>query len=123
MAMRTRYERKLYVRMRLHFRLHSERIELCAVGGDDEVVYAGFVAPVVGLGRVFGVEVPGRAFVERPVDGEGALVFFEVRVAHDYHFVQVVRARSPVDAVVVWAVADVLPVFAVGFVGDEGAAV
>ena len=123
MAMRARHQGKPYVRMQLHLRLQSQRIELSAISRNDEVVDAGFVAPVVGLGRVLGVEVTGGAFGEARVDGEGALVEVEGRVADDDHFVEAFGGGAPVDAVGGGAVADVLPVFAVGLVGDEGAAV
>ena len=122
--MRARHQRKPHIGMQLHLRLHLERIELCPVGRDDEVVYTGLVTPVVRLGRMLGVEVSSGPFVETRVDGEGALVHFKIGVAHDYHFVQIVGGGgAPVDAVGVGAVADVLPVFAVRLVGDEGAAV
>ena len=109
--------------MQLHLRLHFQRVELCAVRRDDEVIYTGFMTPVVGLGRVLGVEVSGRPFVELRVDGEGALVHFEVRIAHNDHFVETLGSGSPVDAVVLRAVAHVLPVLAVGLVADECAAI
>ena len=111
--------------MHLDFRLHSERIEFRPVSGDDEVVDAGLVPPVVGFGRMFGVEVAGGAFVEMRVEGEGALIDGEGWVAYDDHFVEVGTGvgGAPGDAVGVRAVDDVLPVLAVGLVGDEGAAV
>ena len=124
MAMRARHQRKPYVGMHLHLRLQSQRIEFRTISRNDEVVYASFVAPVVGLGRVLGVEVAGGAFVEVRVDDEGALVEFESWVADDDHFVKAVgRGGAPGDTVGVGAVDDVLPVLAVGLVGDEGAAV
>ena len=109
--------------MQLYFRLHPQGIELCAVRGDDEVVYAGFVAPVVGLGRMLGVEVSRRPFVELWVDGEGTLIHLEVVIAHDDHFVQIPAGWSPFNTVGVRAVADVLPVFTVRLVRDEGTAI
>ena len=112
-----------HIRMPLNLRLHPQRIELGAVPAYDEVVDTGFVTPVVRLGRVLGVEIAGRPFLKLGVRCEGALVHSEGGVTQNDHFVEPFGGWSPVYAVVVGAVAYVLPVFAIGLVRDKGTSV
>ena len=54
---------------------------------------------------------------------ETGLKLFEPGIPSDNHFIEVLTNRAPLDTIVSWAVADVLPVFGIRLVSNKGTAI
>ena len=87
MTVRACHQRKLHFWVPFNLRLHAQWIAFCAIRADDKIVVSGFITVVVNLGRILGIDISSRPFLEARIDCEGALVYFETRIADNHHFV------------------------------------